>query len=130
MIDSKSYNDQAIAKLKEYGWKVITKVHRGIEPNMSKKYLLWANILAEKEDCPVRFRINGQRCKFTIISMNNAKVIQVDNQFKKDKSSEKRDSGVLPEEATHFSDAIDKLMYTKYENGWGSDRKAISPSNA
>jgi hypothetical protein len=32
----------------------------------------------------------------------------------KDKSSERPDSGVLPEEATHFSDARDKLIWTKY----------------
>lgn len=129
VVDSRSYNEQAVARLKENGWKVITKVHKGNEPNMSKKYLLWANILEEKEDYPVRFRINGQRCKYTLISMNNAQVIQVGNKFEKDKSSEKSKSGVLPEEATHFSDAIDKLIYTKYEDGYKADKGARLPSN-
>ena len=46
--------------------------------------------------------------------MNNAKVKQVKNNMEKDKSSERPGSGVLPEEATHFSDAADKIMWIKY----------------
>ena len=35
-------------------------------------------------------------------------------QIAKDKSSELRSSSILPEEATHFSDASDKIVWTKY----------------
>jgi hypothetical protein len=38
----------------------------------------------------------------------------VDGKLQKDKSSERKSSGVLPEEATHFSDAADKIVWTKY----------------
>jgi hypothetical protein len=46
--------------------------------------------------------------------MNNAMIKDVDGQLKKDKSSELKTSGVLPEEATHFSDAADKIVWTKF----------------
>jgi hypothetical protein len=45
--------------------------------------------------------------------MNNTRVIDKDGKFAKDKSSE-RSSSILPEEATHFGDAVDKLIWTKY----------------
>ena len=46
--------------------------------------------------------------------MNNTSVVQKTNgTFEKDKKSEARTS-VLPEEATHFGDAVDKRIWTKY----------------
>jgi hypothetical protein len=57
--------------------------------------------------------INGKNCKYTIISMNNTRVIEKNGKFEKDKSSERKKS-VLPEEATHFGDAVDKRFWTKY----------------
>ena len=45
--------------------------------------------------------------------MNNTRVIDKDGKFTKDKSSERSDR-ILPEEATHFGDAVDKRIWTKY----------------
>jgi hypothetical protein len=45
--------------------------------------------------------------------MNNTRVIDKDGKFAKDKSSE-RSNSILPEEATHFGDAVDKRIWTKY----------------
>ena len=45
--------------------------------------------------------------------MNNTRVIDKDGKWQKDKSSERKKS-VLPEEATHFGDAADKIVWTKY----------------
>jgi hypothetical protein len=56
---------------------------------------------------------NGKNCKYTLISMNNTKVIERNGKFDKDKNSE-RSKKILPEEATHFSDAADKRIWTKY----------------
>lgn len=114
VVNSRSYNDQAMDILRRNGWNVVARVHRGGEPPMSDKHLLWQEILAEKPSCPVRFRVNGARCRYTLISMNNARMVYGGNTFRKDKRSERPSSGVLPEEATHFSDAIDKLVWTKY----------------
>ena len=40
-------------------------------------------------------------------------MIEKEGKFAKDKSSERRDS-ILPEEATHFWDTVDKRFWTKY----------------
>ena len=114
IINSMSYNQLAISYLKKAGWEVIEHTHKGMEPPQSDKYLLWGLILRqERKDMPL-VRFNGDKCRYTLISMNNAMIKDVDGQLKKDKSSERKSSGVLPEEATHFSDAADKIVWTKF----------------
>lgn len=110
----KSYNQLAIERLEKAGWIVTQRTHKGMEPPQHDKYLLWANILNEKDERYPKKRFNGTRCKYTLISMNNTRVIE-DSQgkFAKDKRSE-RNKSVLPEEATHFGDAVDKRVWTKY----------------
>ena len=109
----KSYNEMAIDYLKKQGWTVIQHTHTGIEPPQHDKYLLWSIILKENDErFPIK-RFNGSKCKYTLISMNNTRVIERDGKFAKDKRSE-RNQSVLPEEATHFGDAVDKRIWTKY----------------
>lgn len=114
VLNSKTYNEMALDVLKRHGWSVSVKEHKGTEPPQSDKYVLWGIILNEQNPNYPKFRINGDKCHYTLISMNNAKVKQVKNNMEKDKSSERPGSGVLPEEATHFSDAADKIMWIKY----------------
>jgi len=111
--NSKTYNEQAVDRFIKNGWAVETRVHKGMEPPQHDKYLLWMNILKGKDTRYPKFIINGRKCKYTLISMNNTKVIDKDGKFEKDKSSERKNS-ILPEEATHFGDAVDKRMWTKY----------------
>lgn len=111
--NSKPYNEQAIERLEKNGWKVIPRVHRGMEPPQHDKYLLWSNILKSNDPRYPKWIVNGRNCKYTLISMNNTRVIEKDGKFEKDKSSERKDS-ILPEEATHFGDAVDKRIWTKY----------------
>ena len=111
--NSKTYNEQAIDRFTRNGWTVETRVHKGQEPPQHDKYLLWMNILKGKDPRYPKFIINGRKCKYTLISMNNTKVIDKDGKFEKDKSSERKNS-ILPEEATHFGDAVDKRIWTKY----------------
>jgi hypothetical protein len=84
-----------------------------MEPPQHDKYLLWANILKGVDPRFPQIRFNGSKCKYTLISMNNTRVIDKDGKFTKDKSSERSDS-ILPEEATHFGDAVDKRIWIKY----------------
>ncbi len=114
VLNSRTFNQMAVDYLRRFGWSVQEMEHRGMEPPQSDKYLLWGIVLGEQDPNYPLFRINGDKCHFTLISMNNAKVKQVAGKLEKDKSSERADSGVLPEEATHFSDAVDKLLWTKY----------------
>ena len=49
----------------------------------------------------------------TKVIERNTKVIERNGKFEKDKSSERKEK-ILPEEATHFSDAADKRIWMKY----------------
>lgn len=111
--DAKSYNMQAIERFNINGWSVESKHHRGIEPPQHDKYLLWINILKGEDARYPKVIFNGRNCKYTIISMNNTKVIERNGKFTKDKNPE-RSKVILPEEATHFGDAADKRIWTKY----------------
>lgn len=110
----KTYNEIAIQRLERHGWTVIQHTHHGIEPPQHDKYLLWAAILAETNARFPKKRFNGNRCRYTLISMNNTRVIEDSSgKFTKDKRSE-RNKSVLPEQATHLGDAVDKRIWTKY----------------
>lgn len=113
--NAKSYNEQAIERLRNNGWVVTSIVHKGMEPPQHDKKLLWDNILRGSDPRYPIVRFNGTKCKYTLISMNNTRVIDKDGKFTKDKSSERSDS-IMPEEATHFGDAVDKRIWTKYSD--------------
>jgi hypothetical protein len=123
---SKSYNEQAIDRLMHNGWNVISMVHRGMEPPQHEKYLLWMNILKSADPKYPHIRFNGQKCKYTLISMNNTRVIEKDGKFSKDKSSERKNK-IMPEEATHFGDAVDKRIWTKYGSLLTSGSTFVAP---
>ena len=110
----KTYNEMFIDRLTRRGWKVQQRVHPGAEPPQHDKFLLWQYILAEQDERFPTVRINATRCPKLIISMQNTGVTEDSRgRFAKDKSSERRKS-VAPEEATHFGDAMDKCIWTKY----------------
>lgn len=110
----KSYNQLAIERLERNGWMVNQHVHRGMEPPQHDKYLLWSYILAETDTRFPLKRFNGNKCKYTLMSMNNTRVRQSsDGRFEKDKRSE-RNASIPAEEATHFGDCVDKRIWTKY----------------
>ena len=111
---SKTYNEQAIDRLRAAGWVVFLKEHRGQEPPVHDKYLLFANSLKEYDPRYPKIRFNGTNCKYTLISLKQTKVIEEKGKFKKDKSTEDPKKGVPQEESTHFSDAVDKRIWTKY----------------
>ena len=113
--NSLSYNNQAIELFEKKGWRVEPRSHKGMEPPQHDKYLLWVNILKGEGPNFPKIIFNGKNCKYTLISMNNTKLIERNGKFNKDKNSE-YSKKILPEEATHFSDAADKRIWTKYGN--------------
>ncbi len=123
---SRSYNEQAIARLMANNWKVIPMLHPGLEPPQHEKYLLWSNILRENNPKFARIGINGNKCKNLILSMSNTKVIEKDGRFTKDKKSE-RSLTIPQEEATHFGDAADKIVWTKYHHSLQSFASTFIP---
>lgn len=123
----KTYNQHAISRLQKHKWKVAIRKHPGKEPPQNEKYLLWRYLLHETEPKLPKKRFNGARCKYTLISMNNTSVTQkINGTFEKDKKSEARTS-VLPEEATHFGDAVDKRIWTKYGQQLKKGSSFVSP---
>jgi hypothetical protein len=110
-----SYNQQAIDYFIQRGWTVQPESHKGMEPPQHDKYLLWMNILKGNDPLFPKVIFNGKNCKYTLISMNNTKLIERKGKFEKDKSSEGKET-VLPEEATHFGDSADKRIWTKYNS--------------
>ena len=124
--NSKTYNQQAIERLEKNGWEVIQRVHRGQEPPQHDKYLLWVNILKGNDPKFPKVIFNAKNCKFTLISMNNTKLIETGNKYDKDKRSEQQKT-VLPEEATHFGDAVDKRIWSKYSSSLYRTSTFINP---
>ena len=106
-----TYNQQAMQRLRKNGWNVIAKEERAKEPPHHDKYLLWTNVFKENNPKFPIVRINGNNCKYMIIAMQNTRVEQRDGKFKKDKSSEHKNSKVPVTEATHSTDAADKLLW-------------------
>ena len=112
---TKTYNQQAIDRLKRKGWNVILKEEKAKEPPHHEKYLLWSNVFKENNDKFPIVRINGNNCKYLVIAMQNTKVKEKDGKFAKDKSSENSKSSTPVEEATHSTDAADKLLWVDYK---------------
>ncbi len=87
--------------------------HKGMEPPQNDKYLLWINIFKANDPRFPKVIFNGKNCKYTLISMNNTRVIERNGKFDKDKNSERNDK-ILTEQATHISDSADKRIWTIY----------------
>jgi hypothetical protein len=112
---SQTFNEQAIEHLRKNNWRVYPKQHDGKEPPYHKKWLLMSNILSENNPKFMRIRINGNNCKYLIISMDNTKIKEVNGKFEKDKSDE-RNKKLAQENAQHPGDALDKCCYTLNSN--------------
>lgn len=123
---SKPYNEQAIERFRKNGWQVTPHVHKGMEPPHHEKYLLWLNILKGENPNFPKLIFNGKNCKYTLISMSNTSVRESNGKFEKDKRSEARKT-ILPEEATHFGDAVDKRVWTKYGHCLYRDTTFVNP---
>lgn len=123
-----SLAQEAQSRLKKGGWKVALMTN-GTNELHTLKFNLWKNILAEdpEENFP-KFRMNFQNCNDLYISMSNAPAKQgMHEEIKKDKSSE-RSKKVLPQHATHKSDAMDVIVVGLYrERLFANQSKPAAP---
>lgn len=106
-----SFIDEWEQALIALGWDV-TRVYIGQAPSHHLRYNTWLNLLnpETEKDNDIIFRYNRRNANQMYISMSMAPVKQMEGKYKKDKSSELRDS-VKKQEATHFSEAADILMH-------------------
>jgi hypothetical protein len=105
---TETFYDIIMRKLQNAGWHAVLMV-KGLDPGHQEKYIVIDAILSEKEDRFVKVRINKNKCKELIVSMENSPIT---SEFKKDKSSEKAD--IPQQNATHLSDCFDNYIYPKY----------------
>jgi hypothetical protein len=107
-----TFFEQACSLLEQAGWEVHGMTH-GLDPFHQDKYQLWNILLSEAQSHLPVVRFNKSNCKCLITSMQNAPAKDVKG-IQKDKSSERK-KNFPQEEATHFSDAADIIIYGKFK---------------
>lgn len=111
-----------LSKADEYGsWKV-TDLFCGVTPAPAARFEFWGELLCETNPDYPRFRYNRTHCEYWAVSCMMAPMKVTTGGYEKDKSSEKKKNQdgefVVPqEEATHFSDAGDTLVYFRLKEG-------------
>lgn len=109
-----TYYQEIEKLLRGQGYTCQNMVH-GLDAYHSVKHYAINRMLSEADPHLPLIRINQNRCKDLIISIQNAPVLE---DYKKDKSSERKD---MPQEhATHLSDAFDAYFYGKYAKKFGN----------
>jgi len=110
-----TFAEEVIKVIRGRGWKV-NPIYCGQAPSHHSKFLFWGIILKETNPRMPKFRMNRNNCKYLIVSMQQAGVMEGAKGFEKDKRPERR-QGVVDEETTHFSDALDTLVFFKFHKG-------------
>ncbi|MBC7689370.1 MAG: hypothetical protein H7211_14460 [Aquabacterium sp.] len=107
--------DDVVTALRAAGWVVIEQ-YLGKAPGHESKYEMYGHLLQEDGHYPRVFRINRETCKSLVLSIGMAEAEQRKKGFGKDKKSE-HDPNFPPEESTHYSDALDMMLYGMLESG-------------
>jgi hypothetical protein len=106
-----TFFEQARNILEDAGWHVIP-MSRGLDPFHQDKFMLWNLLLKEDDNRLPVVRFNKAQCKNLLISMQTAPAKDLKGITKDKKSERKKD--FPQEEATHFSDAADIIVYGKF----------------
>lgn len=113
-VTDMNYLTEVLAAFNKRGWHV-NQYYCGQAPRHETKYEFWGVLLQEEDDRLPRFRYFRTRCEYLEMSMQRAGVKKGRKGFEKDKMPE-RDPNVPSEEATHLSDAVDTLLFFKYNH--------------
>lgn len=115
-VRTTTYAETVQKILQGHGWKV-NMIYCGQAPLHETKKLFFEKLFRESpNDNLPTCRLNQERCKFLIVSIEQAGTKDGTNGMKKDKSSETR-GDVPDEEATHGSDCFDTLVYFRLTKG-------------
>jgi hypothetical protein len=113
-----SYYEQIINRFKSKGWINIVN-HVGLSNDEHKiRHFIINSILTEENKTMPKIKFSLNKCKFTIISIQNAPIL---SDFKKDKRSET--TYVEQERATHLSDCFDYIVLRKFGKSFGRQSK-------
>lgn len=102
-----TFYQQIQQRLEAAGWEV-HKMVEGLDPDHQLKHKYINAILREDNGQLPVIRINQNKCKYLIISIQNSPILP---DFKKDKRSERKGDQKL---ATHLSDNLDNIVFRKY----------------
>jgi hypothetical protein len=105
---SHSLYDDFEMELKKHGWTVRMLASKKY-PRHQAKYAVIDSLLSEKNTRMPKIRFDIEQCKYLIISMQNS---GMNPDFTKDKRSER--NLVDQRRATHLSDCLDYLLYSRY----------------
>ncbi len=100
--------------LRKAGW-IVMPMYIGQQPGHEERYRMWGDLLTENGKYNRKFRINRENCDKLILSVCLAQAEQRKNGFGKDKKSE-GDPNFPAEESTHYSDALDTLVFGVLES--------------
>lgn len=109
---SKTFKDLVCETLNKCDWSV-TELFTGDAPDHDIKYERFKFWLNCRSDFGIK--INEETNTDLKISLEKAAAVIVQGKTKKDKTSEKPNSGVDPRHATHWSDVFDQLVWAACE---------------
>lgn len=105
-----SFSDIWTAGLTDLGWDV-QRMDIGQPGSHHSRHHFWKLLFSGKDKRLPQFRYNKTSAKVWEVSAQQAGIIRIGEKVKKDKSSEKPDSGIPPHEATHMSEAADVVIW-------------------
>lgn len=108
---TESMFDQFAGILRSAGW-VVTVSPLNYNPPHKDKFVLISDVLSELEEGKLKVRLDGIKCKATILSIENS---PLKPDYSKDKGSES--SSIEQERATHLSDTVDYYVIWKLKGG-------------
>ncbi|MCC2546412.1 hypothetical protein LJY25_08145 [Hymenobacter sp. BT175] len=103
-----TFYQQIQQALSALGWASVMMV-QGLDPDHRLKHFALNDILSETKERLPLIRINRNKCKYTIISIQNT---PINPDWTKNKKSERK---LLDQaQATHLSDCFDNIVYRKF----------------
>jgi hypothetical protein len=108
-----TFYEQIMQALSARGWASV-KMVEGLDPDHRLKHFAINDILSETKERLPMIRINQNKCKFTIISIQNA---PINPDWTKNKNSER--TLVNQAMATHLSDCFDNIVYRRFGSLFG-----------
>lgn len=119
-----SFADECMRVLREGGWRVNAQ-YVGQASSHHGRYLLYGSLFSEKDERLPRFRYNKTAAQHWAFAARQTPVLVSGEFFKKDKKSEK--SRIIPPwEATHLTEAVDTLIYSRMRPRVGDEPKFFS----
>lgn len=106
--------DDVMKTLRAADW-VVIPMYIGKAPEHKDKYRMWGDLLKQSGKYKKKFLINRENCDKLILSLNQSQAEIKKDGFGKNKKPE-QDPNFPADEATHYSDALDTLVFGLLES--------------